>query len=316
MIALQCHLPDNSQRNFEIFTSFAELNQFHIVRASVRVFAELPGRYLFDCRTACALVGAAGTAGCVVTQQQVQDMAVPWSIVFRVDPGLRGPVLAEVLDAGMSFYRAGFQMGALVAAAGFDAVVERSRAAERRARRARAEDVLRQVRADLGVLHHSTDSEDSSSSSEPVREEPSEEVAGPEEIGVVDLNALLTFGGVSPRMCDAALFLVALRGFLLNPKNLRLLCSRSVLAGVARAMDRFSRVPLIQRCALDFLTELLATGPGLEAAVRGCPAIFGRVRRAGDLLGAPAVASIMDVLRGVSESLDGTLRLEVPAGVL
>lgn len=26
VIALQCHLPDNSQRNFEIFTTFAELN--------------------------------------------------------------------------------------------------------------------------------------------------------------------------------------------------------------------------------------------------------------------------------------------------
>lgn len=244
----------------------------------------------------------------------MQDLAVPWGVVFRVDPGLRGPALAEILDPGMSFYRAGFQMGAMVASAGFEAVVERYRAAEKRARRAHAEDVLRQVRADLGVLRHSTDSEESAGDPVEVREETPEEVVGPDEIGIVDLNALLTFGGVSPRVCDVALFLIGLRGFLMNPKNLRLLCFRSVLAGVARAMDRFPRVAVVQRCALDFLADLFATGPGLEAAVRGFPAIFGRIRRAHDFLGPSFVAGLLDVLRGVGESLNGTLRLEVPAG--
>ena len=73
VIALQCHLPDNSQRNFEFFTSFDELRREGVVRASIRVFTHLPGRYLFDCRTACTLAGPKqrGDASSVMAQYQI-----------------------------------------------------------------------------------------------------------------------------------------------------------------------------------------------------------------------------------------------------
>ena len=91
----------------------------------------------------------------------MQDLAVPWSVVFEAEAGVSGTALAEISDPELSFYRAGFQIGAAVASAGAEAVFERLRAAATRERRARAEDMLRRVRGDFGVLHHSTDSEDS-----------------------------------------------------------------------------------------------------------------------------------------------------------
>ena len=138
----------------------------------------------------------------------------------------------------------------------------------------------------------------------------------PEELGLVDVNALLTYSSVSPRILDVVMFLIGLRGYLQNQKNLRLLCLRSVFQGVARAMDRFPRVAVVQRCALDYFVDLFDTEVGIEAAIRSFPAIFGRIRRARDLFGQDFAAGLLNVLRNAGEDSGSVLRLGVPVSKL
>ena len=215
-------------------------------------------------------------------------MAVPWTSIFRPESAKGVAALVEVADPNLSFYRTGVQMGALVAEAGASAMCEYLRKTKKK--RTRQQEIMRRVEAQMQGISLSSDSDDSSRAEPPV---PPPEVA---ELNLVDLNALLAFGALATGIRDEAVFMLALRGFLFNQKNVRILSTRSVFAGVARGLDRFSTNTLVQRCAMEFLADLFLTGIGLEAALRTFPAIFGRIRRARDNFGSGVSTRIVELL--------------------
>ncbi|CAL6087322.1 Conserved_hypothetical protein [Hexamita inflata] len=99
-----------------------------------------------------------------------------------------------------------------------------------------------------------------------------------DELNVIDLNALLTFGGISTTIRDSVLFFIVLTQFSKIQQNNKLFSSPSCLEVVCQVMDKF-QIYVVQKAAIEFLLQLVKSGADMNAVSTKSSGIFGRIRR-------------------------------------
>lgn len=118
-----------------------------------------------------------------------------------------------------------------------------------------------------------------------------------EQLTLLDLNSLLTYQALVRTVADAVVWLLAVRGFLDNARNVRALMCESFQAGLFALVDRFARMAGVQRAYALVVRRLLELD--FCKIIQHHQDMIGRVKRAISSCG--DVAELRDVTELIAQ---------------